>query len=984
MVRVTHSWTRKFARGTTFAVATAVVIAVPGLSFAGGAQAATPRVPLRPSAAHERLCSPVHVELANLPAKSTDPLILYGPGRQSRPFPASGSLCLTEPGIYHVVARPVLFKNRLGRWWHAFPTTVSGVQHNEVFTVDVTSPPSMLPRLLSVNYYDQAPLTTVVLARPDLVLPQGRLLPAFGALSIRRSGVVGSLRPGDIVVAPVSPGLPHGLLGSVTSSRSVGTTYQVVTSKVSPFRAFSRGHLVLSVARSSAVSDSLATLGGEASLARSHQDLGVGCGNNFTVSGSASFQPSASLSLGWSWGPWYAPWQANISGSFSLNPGVSSQLTVSATSGIHCQISEDLATVPIATVCTEFGCFTFNLVATASLGGSVGVAFSQTLSESLTGGVGASFGFGYNGSNFQGTNTLSLVGTSSASTAWSGSVGFGIGPTLQVLYGIPDVAGVGPEVGVQDTATLNSTTTGWTANGGVSALVGVAMSALGFSYSDSTSIPIVGVTLDSGSWPTQPSPPLSVVASPDAATPQTSVDVSWQPPVWPGACGLSGYTVAAGTASVNVGANATSATLTGLSADTTYTVTVTATTTGCGSSQATANVTTAPLAPPGPPSITTVVSPGGGGRPAGSITFEPPAPCPTCAAVSGYVITWSGDGTSGTTAAPGSPDVFPLPAFGTPYVVTVAATSSAGPGVASRPFTFTPRGLPSAPLDVTVTSGPLSSGGHTRPAATLSWQPPASDGGEALTRYWITWSDGVVNQAASAGTSAVINLPAWGTPYNFCVQAINSLGLGPTSPCVSTTAFTLPDAPSALTASPPSNGNTNVTWSPPTFDGGTPVTAYEVDWAGPGTWGEQTASGTSATVSLPGTGVYELTVFATTLAGESPASPAVCVTSGTTVPCAPTIASTTSGIYARPATVTWTAPINTGNEPIISYTLTWTGPASGSMTHAATVGTSVSIPGLPVGRYLVVVRATNAQGTSLPSAPGSFQMLTKKNPPPKL
>ena len=964
---VTRSRARANARGLTLTVAIVVATAVPGTSFLDVAQAASPRGPARPSAARARLCSPVHVELANLPAHAQDPLILFGPGRESRPFPTSGSLCLTEPGIYHVVARPVLFKNRLGHWWHAYPTTESGVQRNEVLTVPVTSPPSLLPRVLSVNYYDQAPLTTVVLTRSDVLVPRGRMLPAFGALSVRRSVTTTSLRPGDIVVAPISAGLPHGLLGSVTATHVVGTTDQVVTSAVSPFRAFSRGRLVAAVARTMPAFDSLNALSGASSEARPRQSLTLGCGQSFTVSGSASFQPSASLNLGWSWGPWYAPWQANISGSFSLNPGVSTQVTVSAASGINCHVSEDLATVPIGSICTEFGCFTFNVVATATLGGSVGAAFSQTVHESITGGLGASFGFGYNGSNFQATNTLNLTGTSSSTTPWSGSVGVGVGPSLQVLYGIPDVAGVGPQVGVQDTATLTATPSGWAADAGVSASVGVAISALGFSYSDSVNIPIDGVTLDTGSWPTPPSPPLEVVASPSAAAPQTSADVSWQPPVWPGACGVSGYTVTAGPASTSVGSGTTSATLTGLTAGSTYTVTVSTTTNGCGSSQATAGVTTPPLTPPGPPAITMLSSPTGATQPTAAISFQPPPSCSGCAPATGYVITWSGDGTTGSATAPNSPATVSLPAFGTTYAITVSASSSAGTGAASDPSTFVPRSIPSAPLDLTVLAGRIATSGYTGPAATLNWQPPASDGGDTLTSYQISWTGGLVTQPASTGTAAVIHLTAYGATNTFCVTAINDSGAGPQSNCVSAIALTMPGAPGPTSATTASAGSTVVTWTAPASDGGAPVTGYEVDWAGSGTWGAQAASGTSATVTLPSAGVYDLAVFAMNIAGESPASPPVCVTVGNSAPCAPTITSTSNGTTEFPATVTWQAPAQTGGQPITAYTVSWTGAASGTLTRAASAGTSAVLSGLVVGTYSVTVRATTADGTSVPS-----------------
>ncbi|MGC8499346.1 MAG: fibronectin type III domain-containing protein [Acidimicrobiales bacterium] len=919
------------------------------------------------------------MNVLNVPDGSRAAVAVRGPDGIIDRFATSGSTCLQTPGTYWLHAQPVNFKTDQGQPWRAYPTGPGGAVAAEYRRFVVSSSPQVLPIVESVNYFDQAPLSTLVLTRSQVVVPTGRFLPAFGAVTLHLS-MSPRLRPGDTVVAPVGPGLPHGLLGTIVSARSVGSTVALVTTATTPFRAFSRGVLHMHVVQSQATT---ATLGGLSAAAAkaSPRDLSIGCGSLFSVTGSASFQPAASINLGWSWGPWYSPWQVEISGSFSLSPGVSGQLTVSDTSGVSCNVSEDLPPVTIGTVCTEIGCFTFNLVVTASVSGSVDQAFTQSLTESLGGSVGASFSFGYNGSGFQTSDTLQVTGESTSTSVWQGSVGVGIGPALQVLYGIPDVGGVGPQVGVQDTASFNGTATGWSLQGGIQASVGFALSALGFSYSNSIDIPVATQTLASGSWPTQPSPPRSVTASPDPSAPATSVDVSWLAPAWPGTCGLSGYNVTVGPASTTTGASATTATVTGLTGGTTYPVTVTATTSSCGTSQASTTITT-PLAPPAAPTLDSVTTALGSGQPAGWATFTAPPACSGCSSVTGYQIAWSGDGTSGTVDVPGSPDAFALPAWGVPYSVTVAATSSQGTGPASNAVSFTPTGNPGAPTSVAVGAGLLSSSAYTGPAATLTWSPPDSDGGLPLTRYEISWTGGQFFQPVTAGTQAVIHLPTWGATYSFCVIAYNARGNGPPSPCVTATAIAPPGAPTGLQVSTSSGGTATLTWlAPPDY--GSAISAYLVQWAASGVWQSQIAATTSATVTLSSPGTYFLTVLARNAAGDGPTSSSVCATSGTAAPCPPIITATSGGsiTFLGSPSVTWSPPSQIGGSAIVSYTINWTGPSAGSISAGANA-TSASLPLTNAGTYTIVVRATNATGTSLASPSATLTVVPYRPPPP--
>lgn len=963
--------------------------------------------PRRPHVGPE--CSkPLAVDVSDLPAGAQAAILVTGPGGFRHPLSASGSLCLTSEGDYSLVAEPVTFTNPLGRPWDAYPTTPTGALPDESVGIAVSQALIPDPTSVSVSYFDQAPLTTIVVPPSLVVLPSGRLLPRFGGFQVRKTTLTSQIKPGDIVVSPAGPGLPHGLLGTVTEAHPLTSGISLQTVAASPFRAFSQGRLVASAVSAAPVVKDLGALMDEPAqhgrLVPAQTTFGFGCGQSFTVGGSVSFKPSMSAGLGWSWGPWYAPWQVEVTGDFWINPDVSATATVSSSAGINCQFSTNFEVAQFSVPVGEFGDLTFIVNVTVSVGGSVGEQFSQSATESLTStvpnsGVGANFSFGYNGNNFSGFNNLGLTGSSNVNDncgadgtslcTWQGSVAVGLGPTLEVQYGIPDVAGIGPEVGVQDKLTLNAgpnegpnASNGWDVQAGADASVGIAASALGFSYSDFASVGLGSpITLAQGPWPQQPSPPLDVQASPGATN--TELDVSWQPPIW-GGCGLSGYTVSAGPQSTTVSASATSATLSGLSAGTAYTVTVQAGT-GCSStSEATASATTAPLAPPPAPALNSVTTARGWGRPAGIVVFQAGS-CPSgtsCSPVTGYVVNWSGDGTTGSAPVASSSALFYVPAYGVPYSVTVNATSSAGPSASSSAGTFTPQEVPTAPLDVSVTAGP----GPNGPEATVTWSPPASDGGLPLTSYQVAWLDGTVTQPVSAGTTTVINLPAYGVSYGFIVTATNSLGSGDQSPLLHATALTVPTAPTGVSASVGAGTTVNVSWGPPGSDGGTPATSYQVDWAGQGTWGEDVEAGsaTSAAVQVPAQGAYEVTVFATNQVGEGAPSAPVCVTVGASAPCAPTI---TSASAARgKATVSWSPAPDSGSSPVTSYTVAWAGPtasSSGSLVQQASAGTTATFDVSALGRYSVTMSATNSVGTGPASPAATFSQTVPPPPPPK-
>jgi Fibronectin type III domain len=162
------------------------------------------------------------------------------------------------------------------------------------------------------------------------------------------------------------------------------------------------------------------------------------------------------------------------------------------------------------------------------------------------------------------------------------------------------------------------------------------------------------------------------------------------------------------------------------------------------------------------------------------------------------------------------------------------------------------------------------------------------------------------------------------------------------------------------------NGGALVTWRPPVSDGGAPVAAYRVEVLPGGT--TTVVPGAALQMSVGGlkNGTpYTFLVVAINSAGSSPASAPSAAITPYGVPSAPTnVVAKASDVGT--ATLTWTAPTDTGGLPITGYKIT----ASVGGATAASTTTSATVSGLASGQYATfTVTATNGPATSLPSAP---------------
>ncbi len=443
--------------------------------------------------------------------------------------------------------------------------------------------------------------------------------------------------------------------------------------------------------------------------------------------------------------------------------------------------------------------------------------------------------------------------------------------------------------------------------------------------------------------------------------------VAWSPPSSDGGSAISGYTITSEPdgISVSVGPGATQAIMPGLTNGTSYTFTVVASNAvGDSAASAPSNpVTPHAIDPPTAPRSPVATA----GDQSATVTWLAPT-SDGGGPIGSYTVTSHVGGFSETVPGTELSAMITGLTNGTAYRFRVVATNAAGDGPASvLSNAVTPRAVPGAPTNVTATPGPGR--------ATVSWTPPASNGGGAINGYILTASSpsGNLTKTVAGGTTTTnITGLTNGVTYSVTVAARNVVGIGPASSPVDVTPAGVPGAPTGVTAIA-GNGSASITWVPPASTGGSPITGYTVTSNVGGFSTTVSGSETSAVMNGLSNGVaYRFRVFATNVVGNGPASAYSVAVTPRGVPGPPT------GVAANPgsasATVSWTAPASTGGSPITAYIVTSSG---GQSTTVPGTARSALVSGLTNGvGYTFTVVARNAigdgpPGTTSPVTPSS-------------
>ena len=243
----------------------------------------------------------------------------------------------------------------------------------------------------------------------------------------------------------------------------------------------------------------------------------------------------------------------------------------------------------------------------------------------------------------------------------------------------------------------------------------------------------------------------------------------------------------------------------------------------------------------------------------------------------------------------------------------------------------------------------------------LSWNPPASGG--APTGYAL--------QVTGLGTVPVGFVTSFSSPapngtYTIAVVATNGNGTSAPSNSITLTvpqAVPAPGAPLNFAAAV-SGSSVTFSWTPPASGGAvagyTLLAGLTPAFTSPIASLPVPAGATSLSVPGVPAGTYYARLIAQNTGGSSPASNEAALTvAGLMAPGAPTMNPAT--VSGGTVTLSWTP--GSGGTPA-SYVLTARTGAGAVLGVIPATGTTLSVPNVPSGTYLVTVAAVNAGGTS--------------------
>jgi len=274
---------------------------------------------------------------------------------------------------------------------------------------------------------------------------------------------------------------------------------------------------------------------------------------------------------------------------------------------------------------------------------------------------------------------------------------------------------------------------------------------------------------------------------------------------------------------------------------------------------------------------------------------------------------------------------------------------------------------PSAPDAIT---NLLSSTGLTVTTAGLTWSTPAG----VPTLYQVQRETPVGGGFATLTDVGTVNYfndqsTVSGVQYNYRMYAVNAIG----SSAVSNTSFvTIPTSPAVATALIASSSllatTSNLSWTAPSSDGGSPLTNYRIESSTGGGFAfvGNVAAGTLSLVdsSTVASKSYYYRMYAINAIGSS----GVSSTSNTvTIPTSPVAIANVSAslLFINSSNITWSAPSDNGS-PLTNYRINYKINAGAYSELATVLAGTLSYTHLVTygSAYTYAVYAINAIGTS--------------------
>jgi len=257
--------------------------------------------------------------------------------------------------------------------------------------------------------------------------------------------------------------------------------------------------------------------------------------------------------------------------------------------------------------------------------------------------------------------------------------------------------------------------------------------------------------------------------------------------------------------------------------------------------------------------------------------------------------------------------------IGQTYWYQVTAVNALGEGPSSNEANATVLSLPGAPLVLQAVLGDGS--------VILSWNAPASDGGSPIVGYDIFRGNasGAEEHLTTVETTNYTDIDVQtGLTYFYYVVAVNSQGAGPLSNEISVFPIALPSGGAVLSATA-GNGQVNLSWTPPSDDGGSPILGYNI-YRGLVSGGATFLAMTGNVLAYTDAGLtngqtYWYHVAAVNVLGEGDLS-----NEGSAVPASVPGAprATAAEAVQDDIVLTWDAPADNGGSSITNYLVYYT------------------------------------------------------------
>ncbi len=360
----------------------------------------------------------------------------------------------------------------------------------------------------------------------------------------------------------------------------------------------------------------------------------------------------------------------------------------------------------------------------------------------------------------------------------------------------------------------------------------------------------------------------------------------------------------------------------------------------------------------------------------GSVAFGTPA-TNGGSSITGYhaTCTSADGGTTRTGNSSTSPTTVSSLTPAHSYSCTVTASNGNGTGQSSDAsnVVMVPN-FPGAPTNARAVSGSTTT---TTGPLTVSFTPPATNGGTAITSYSVSCTStngGTARSASGPASPVTVTGATTAKSYTCTVRAVNAVGAGPASVPSAAVIVGAPGAPTNVKAAPGSTTTTTgplvVSFTAPANNGAA-ITGYSVTCTSTNGGVTKTATGSVSPVTVTGlttAKTYTCAVKATNARGSGPATSAPAVIVG--APAAPT-AVTAVKIASGQLKVSFTAGANNGST-ITSFTATCSSSNGGVTRSQSAAAGPITVTTLTAGKlYTCVVAAANARGTGPPSAASS-------------